>query len=73
MPNAIINKDSKRGYGSKKKLETDWDEAKDAAGKKGGKQNWALTNYIYQKKKKHASLETNAAQRLKATEEEQEK
>lgn len=66
MPNALIKKDSKRGKGSVKSLEKKWDRAKGAAGEKNGKQNWALTNYIYQKMRdsKHASVQLNAATRL---------
>lgn len=65
----MINKDVREGKGSKQKLEKDWDESKDAAGTKGGKQNWALTNYIYQKKK-GASASVTATLRLAASLEE---
>lgn len=70
MPTSKINKDAREGKGSKKTLEHKWDEAKDAAGKKGGKQNWPLTMYIYKKKTHQASAEisaSNALSRLKAT------
>jgi hypothetical protein len=49
MPNQMIKKDAREGKGSTKQLEKKWDRAKDAAGKDKGEQNWALTNYIYQK------------------------
>ena len=49
MPNSMIQKDAREGKGSTKSLEKKWDRAKDAAGTKDGEQNWALTNYIYQK------------------------
>lgn len=53
MPNNMINKDAREGHGSKKSLEKDWDEAKEASKESTGKDDsWALTNYIYQKKKK---------------------
>ncbi|MNK66426.1 hypothetical protein D3C87_857440 [compost metagenome] len=49
MPNSMIQKDAREGKGSKQALEKKWDRAKGAAGTEGGEQNWALTNYIYQK------------------------
>lgn len=64
MPNSMINKDAREGKGSKPALEHKWDKAKDAAGTEDGDQNWALTNYIYQKEKKASVL--NAALRLVA-------
>jgi hypothetical protein len=67
MPNSMINKDAREGKGSKKSLEHKWNKAKDAAGKKDGEQNWALTNYIYQQEKKASTIKTNATARLKAT------
>jgi len=73
MPNNMIKKDVKRGYGSKKTLERKWDEAKDAAKKGHADEPYALTNYIYQKKKKSESsvldkVDLNAARRLMASE-----
>jgi len=73
MPSNLINKDAREGKGSKKSLERKWDRAKDAAGKKDGEQNYALTTYIYEKmrdskKKSKASIldkvKLNAAFRL---------
>jgi hypothetical protein len=68
VPTDMIKKDAREGKGTVKSLEKDWDEAKDAAGKKNGKQQWALTNYVYQKEKNaHASV--TATLRLLATSE----
>jgi hypothetical protein len=69
MPTSKIKKDSREGKGSVPALEHKWDEAKDDAGKKGGKQNWPLTMYIYKKKTHQANtvtVELNAATRLAA-------
>lgn len=53
MPNSMIEKDAREGHGSKKSLEHDWDEAKkDSKDSTGKDDSWALTNYIYQKRKK---------------------
>lgn len=52
MPANQIKHDAREGKGTVKSLEKKWDRAKDAAGKKGGEQNWALTNHIYQNMKK---------------------
>ena len=69
MPTNMIKKDAREGKGTVKSLEKKWDKAKDAAGKKDGKQNWALTNYIYQRQTKGNIMpELNAATRLLATE-----
>lgn len=68
MPTNMIKKDAREGKGTVKSLEKKWDKAKDAAGKKDGKQNWALTNYIYQRQTKGNIMpELNAASRLKAS------
>lgn len=59
MPTNEIRKDAREGKGTVKSLEKKWDKAKDAAGNGGHKgkgQDWALTNYIYNKEKKAASL-----------------
>lgn len=58
MPNNIINKDAKRGYGTKKTLEKKWDRADKAADKSGAKDHYALTNYIYQNSLKSSNLTT---------------
>jgi hypothetical protein len=73
VPNPMIKKDVKRGYGSKEKLERKWDEAKDIAKKGHADEPWALTNFIYQRKKKAKSsvldkVDLNAARRLIASE-----
>lgn len=75
MPTSLIKKDAREGKGTTKNLEKKWDNAKDASKKSTGKgDDWALTNYIYQKmrdsskSKKHASVELNAASRVLATE-----
>jgi hypothetical protein len=71
MPNSMIDKDVRRGKGSKQSLEKKWDKAKDASKKSTGKDDdWALTNYIYQREKdshKHESSMLEAATRLIAT------
>jgi hypothetical protein len=58
MPNSMIEKDAREGKGSKKSLEKDWDKAKEDSKESTGKDDdWALTNYIYQKRKKaHSSV-----------------
>lgn len=73
MPNPMIKKDAKRGYGSKKALEKKWDEAGEAAEKSHPDNKYALQNFIYQRKKKAKSsvldkVELNAARRLIASE-----
>lgn len=66
MPNSMIEKDAREGEGSKKSLEKDWDEAKKDSEKSTGKDDsWALTNYIYQKRKKaHSSVVESAVPRI---------
>lgn len=64
MPVNQIKHDVREGKGTKQSLERDWDKAKDASKKSTGKDDdWALTNYIYQKER-DASVELNAAERL---------
>jgi len=67
MPANQIKHDVKEGKGTKESLEKKWDEAKDAAEKSDPDDKWALTNYIYQKKRDASVIKTNAAARLKAT------
>jgi hypothetical protein len=73
MPTSKIKKDAREGKGSTQSLEKKWDESKDAAKGKHGKNNWPLTMYIYKKKTHQASTEEpiqiNSAARLKATNE----
>ncbi len=60
MPTNQIKKDAREGKGSTKSLEHKWDKAKDAARKRtGDSDNWALTEYIYQKER-DASVEAAA-------------
>lgn len=64
MPANQIKHDVKEGKGTTKSLEKKWDKAKDASKKSTGKDDdWALTNYIYQKER-DASVQLNAASRL---------
>jgi hypothetical protein len=67
MPANQIKHDVKEGKGTTKSLEKKWDKAKDASKKSTGKDDdWALTNFIYQKER-DASVQLNAAARLAAT------
>lgn len=67
MPTNEIKKDAREGKGSVPGLEHKWDSAKDASKKSTGKDDdWALTNYIYQKERDASVL--NAAARLTGTE-----
>lgn len=66
MPTNEIKKDAREGKGSVPSLERKWDKAKDASKKSTGKDDdWALTNYIYQKERDATVL--NASTRLLAT------
>jgi hypothetical protein len=66
MPNNMIDKDAREGQGSKKSLEKDWDDAKkDSKDSTGKGDDWALTNFIYQKRKKaHSSVVESAVPRI---------
>lgn len=66
MPNSMIDKDVREGRGSKESLEKDWDKAKtDSKDSTGKGDDWALTNYIYQKRKKaHSSVVASAVPRI---------
>ncbi len=66
MPNSMIDKDARDGEGSKKSLERDWDKAKQDSKESTGKDDsWALTNFIYQKRKKaHGSVVESAVPRI---------
>ena len=67
MPTSEIRKDAREGKGTVPSLEKKWDKAKDASKKSTGKgDDWALTNYIYQKER-DASVIVNAATRLLAS------
>lgn len=68
MPTSKIKKDAREGKGSVPSLEKKWDKAKDAAGSKGGKQNWPLTMHIYENETKGSAMpQLNAATRLAAS------
>jgi len=66
MPNSVIDSDSRKTGRSKKSLEKDWDKAKeDSKESTGNGDDWALTNYIYQQRKKaHASVAESAVPRI---------
>jgi hypothetical protein len=67
LPTNEIKKDAREGKGTVKSLEHKWDKAKDASKKSTGKKDdWALTNYIYQKER-DASVQLNAANRLEGS------
>lgn len=52
MPTNEIKKDAREGKGTVPSLEHKWDKAKGASKKSTGKSDdWALTNYIYQKER----------------------
>jgi hypothetical protein len=64
MPTNEIKKDAREGKGSVPSLEKKWDKAKDASKKSTGESDdWALTNYIYQKER-DASVVHTATMRL---------
>lgn len=65
MPTNEIKKDAREGKGTVPSLEKKWDKAKDASKKSTGKgDDWALTNYIYEKERDASVL--NAGTRILA-------
>jgi hypothetical protein len=68
MPTNEIKKDAREGKGSVPSLEKKWDKAKDASKKSTGKSDdWALTNYVYQKERDASVMELNATTRLEGS------
>jgi hypothetical protein len=66
MPTPYIKKLSREGKGSVPSLEKKWDKAKEAAGKQGHAKDYGYVTNIF-KKMSHASLQLQAAQRLRAS------